>query len=101
MLLQIPDVSVFQQYGPVGILALCCIIALVAIFKAYTAQIEKRMQAMEANLAEEKQARISLQDRLDEYMRVDTKAVLTGLEKSTDALENNNALLIQIKEKIK
>lgn len=95
------------QYGVLGIFSVLLIAALVGVFKLYTAQHEKQMQALQSqiedlkkNLDAEKQSRVKLETEFHNYISNDNKAILTALVKSTEALESNNEILHQVKAKM-
>jgi len=75
------------QYGALGIFSGLLIIALSYIFKQLIAQVEKRLDQTQKDLDNERQSRIHLQERFDNYIAEDRQKVLDILNRATPVLE--------------
>lgn len=75
------------QYGILGIITALLIGGLVAVFKMLITQVEKRLEQTQKDLDHERESRIKLQDRFDEYISEDRQKILVLLEKCTAILE--------------
>lgn len=68
------------QYGVLGAFSVLLLIALVGIFKLFTGQIEKQIAQTQRDLDIERQARMDLQKRFDEYQAEDRNKLMNLLE---------------------
>lgn len=75
------------QYGILGIITALLIGGLVAVFKMLITQVEKRLEQTQKDLDNERESRVRLQERFDEYISEDRQKILGLLEKSTAILE--------------
>lgn len=75
------------QYGILGIFTALLIGGLVAVFKMLISQVEKRLEQTQKDLDHERESRIRLQERFDEYIAEDRQKVLALLDKCTAILE--------------
>lgn len=75
------------QYGILGIFSALLILGLVFIFKMLIAQVEKRLEQTQKDLDLERQSRVKLQDRFDEYISEDRNKMLETLQRAINVLD--------------
>ena len=75
------------QYGILGIITALLVGGLVAVFKMLITQVEKRLEQTQKDLDNERESRVRLQERFDEYIGEDRQKILGLLEKCTAILE--------------
>lgn len=75
------------QYGVLGLFTGALLVGLVAIFKMLIAQVEKRLEQTQKDLDHERESRVRLQERFDEYISEDRQKVMALLEKCTAILD--------------
>lgn len=79
--------SPLGQYGILGIFSALLIGGLVFVFKMLIAQVEKRLEQTQKDLDNERESRIRLQERFDNYISEDRHKILAILEKCSSVLE--------------
>jgi|DEB19_MinimDraft_3_1074340.scaffolds.fasta_scaffold00497_5 ABC-type tungstate transport system substrate-binding protein len=75
------------QYGILGIFTALLIGGLVAVFKMLIAQVEKRLEQTQKDLDHERESRIKLQERFDDYIAEDRQKIVALLDRCTSILD--------------
>jgi cell division protein FtsX len=81
------------QYGVLGAFSVLLLVALVFIFKLLISQVEKRVDQTQGDLNVERQARVELQKRFDEYQAEDRNKLMNLLENVQRVLQKVDAKL--------
>lgn len=68
------------QYGVLGAFSVLLLVALVFIFKLLISQVEKQVEQTQRDLNVEREARVELQKRFDEYQAEDRSKLINLLE---------------------
>lgn len=89
-----------SEFGVLGIFAGLLVFGLVAVFKMLIAQVEKRLEQTQTDLNLERQARVELQKRFDEYVGRDRDEIKNALHRASDVIDESNKIIAKAIAKI-